>query len=112
MFLDLMIFTNRPYEWERFNSYLQEWVHWYIECNLVNWAFMNIIFKEHNIDMLLEMKTHHSKATIEDTHSDMWSSSPIHSDCGKLYCVTLIDDYLKFVKIYYMTQRFDVVAVF
>ena len=56
--------------------------------------------------------THSSKEMLEYIHSDVWGPSPIPSHSGKLYYVSFIDDYSRFVWVYFLHNKSDVFVTF
>ena len=55
---------------------------------------------------------HSSKEYLEYIHSDMWGPSPIASLSRKWYFVFFIDDYSRFVWVYFLTDKSEVFATF
>jgi len=55
---------------------------------------------------------HHSKEFLAYIHSDVWGPSPIASLSGKWYYVSFIDDYSRFVWVYFLTEKSEVFATF
>ena len=55
---------------------------------------------------------HNSKEVLEYVHSDVWGPSPVASLSGKWYYVVFIDDYSRFVWIYFLTEKSEVFATF
>ncbi|KAL2623061.1 hypothetical protein R1flu_003266 [Riccia fluitans] len=55
---------------------------------------------------------HRSTEVLEYAHSDMWVKSPVPSHFGKEYYVFFIDDYSRYVWIYFLQQKFEVFATF
>ena len=58
------------------------------------------------------VRTHCSKKVLEYVHSDVWGPSPTCSHSRCLYYVSFIDDYSRYVWIYFMHQKYDVFAIF
>jgi len=56
--------------------------------------------------------THRSNKVLEYIHSDMWGPSPTPSHSGKLYYVLFIDDYSRFVWVYFLHNKSNVFATF
>ena len=56
--------------------------------------------------------THTSKEVLEYVHSDVWGPAPTPSHSGRAYYVTFIDDYSRYVWIYFLHNKSDVYATF
>ncbi|KAG6544450.1 hypothetical protein Mapa_014088 [Marchantia paleacea] len=69
-----------------------------------------VIGKQHR--KVFGVGTHSSKELLEYVHSDVWGPSPKASHSGKWYYVSFIDDYLRFVWVYFLTQKSEVFATF
>src|SRR5450759_2026640 len=54
----------------------------------------------------------HSDKILAYIHSDVWGPSPTTSNSGCLYYVSFIDDYLRYVWIYFMHLKSDAFAIF
>lgn len=55
---------------------------------------------------------HSSNDRLEYIHSDVWGKSPVSSHSGKDYYVSFIDDYSRFVWIYFLHKKSDVFDTF
>ena len=55
---------------------------------------------------------HSFKVILEYVHSDVWGPSPVASLSGKWYYVVFIDDYSRFVWVYFLKEKSEVFATF
>ncbi|KAL2623656.1 hypothetical protein R1flu_003861 [Riccia fluitans] len=55
---------------------------------------------------------HRSTEVLEYAHSDVWGKSPIPSHSGKEYYISFIDDYLRYVWVYFLHHKSEVFATF
>ena len=55
---------------------------------------------------------HNSKEFLAYIHSDVWGPSPVASLSGKWYYVVFIDDYSRFVWVYFLMEKSEVFATF
>ncbi|KAL2612986.1 hypothetical protein R1flu_024678 [Riccia fluitans] len=55
---------------------------------------------------------HRSTEVLEYVHSDVWGKSPISSPFGKEYYISFIDDYLRYVWVYFLHHKSKVFATF
>ena len=55
---------------------------------------------------------HSSKEVLEYIHSDVWGKSPTPSHSRKEYYVSFIDDYSRYVWIYFMHEKSEVFTIF
>ena len=55
---------------------------------------------------------HSSTRVLQYIHSDMWGPSPISSHSGNLYYVSFIDDYSRFIWLYFMRSTSEVLVIF
>jgi hypothetical protein len=55
---------------------------------------------------------HSSKEILEYVHSDVWGPSPVASHSGNEFYVTFIDDYSRYVWIYFLPHKSDVFITF
>ncbi|KAL2622534.1 hypothetical protein R1flu_002739 [Riccia fluitans] len=58
------------------------------------------------------VRIHRSIEILESTHNGVWSKSPIPSHSGKEFYVSFIDDYLRYVWVYYLQHKSEVFATF
>lgn len=58
------------------------------------------------------VETHSSKEILEYVHSDLWEHSLVASLFGKLYYVSFLDDYSKYMWAYFLTQKSEVFSTF
>ena len=56
--------------------------------------------------------THNSKEILVYVHFDVWGKSPTPSHSGKEYYVSFVDDYSRYVWVYFMREKSDVFEVF
>ena len=78
---------------------------------------INLDFCEHcvmgkNHQKAFGVGTYSSKEILEYIHSDVWGPSPVASLSGKFYYVSFIDDYLRYVWVYFLTLKSKVFATF
>jgi hypothetical protein len=55
---------------------------------------------------------HDSKEILVYVHSDVWGKSPTPSHSGKEYYVSFVDDYTRYVWIYFMRLKSEVFSIF
>ncbi|KAL2622484.1 hypothetical protein R1flu_002689 [Riccia fluitans] len=56
--------------------------------------------------------THRSTEVLEYAHSDVWGKSPVPSHFGKEYYISFIDDYSRYVWVYFLHHKSEVFATF
>ncbi|KAL2630081.1 hypothetical protein R1flu_014767 [Riccia fluitans] len=55
---------------------------------------------------------HCSIEVLEYVHSGMWDKSPVPSHCGKEYYVSFINDYSRYMWVYFLHHKSEVFAIF
>jgi len=55
---------------------------------------------------------HSSQGILDYVHFDVWGPSPSPSNFGEVYYIMFVDDYSRFVWIYFMQLKFEVFEIF
>lgn len=78
----------------------------------VDFAFCEHCIMEKQHRQAFTVGTHTSTEIMEYVHSDVWDPSPTASLLEKFYYVSFIDDYSKYVWVYFFTHKSKVFPIF